>query len=156
MSLPQQLTLYLGAMFCACMVCHGELARLKPRPRHLTEFYLWIAAGGAVGGLFVGIVAPLVFSAYYEWQIGVAVSGILAVGLLVLPRQKKNEGMVSPPPSRPKPSLKFSIWRWGLMTFAAAVALLYLAFWALVYHAPLDYGRNFFGVVSVNKIPVPA
>ena len=68
------------------MVCHGELARLKPSPRHLTEFYLLIAAGGAMGGLFVGIVAPLVFSTYLEWQIGVAASAVLGVGLLVLPR----------------------------------------------------------------------
>ena len=48
------------------MVCHGELARLKPDPRHLTEFYLLIAAGGALGGLFVAVVAPLMFSTYFR------------------------------------------------------------------------------------------
>ncbi|MEY4487626.1 MAG: hypothetical protein RIQ79_134 [Verrucomicrobiota bacterium] len=42
-----------GAMFFACMLCHGELARLKPAPRRLTEFYLCMSAGGALGGLFV-------------------------------------------------------------------------------------------------------
>ena len=56
------------------MVCHGELARLKPSPRHLTEFYLLISAGGALGGLFVGVVAPLIFSSFLEWQIGVTIS----------------------------------------------------------------------------------
>jgi hypothetical protein len=178
MGLPQQLTLYLGAMFCACMVCHGELARLKPGPRHLTEFYLWIAAGGALGGLFVGVVAPLIFSAYYEWQIGVAASGILAVGLLVLPRRKKNEAIVGNQKSVTTPSkskaakiktaavptpanwakspLRFAAARGALLISAAAIALLYLAFWALVYNTSLDRGRNFFGVVSVHRVAVPA
>ena len=39
-------------LFAACMVCHGELARLKPHPRYLTLFYLMISVGGALGGLF--------------------------------------------------------------------------------------------------------
>jgi hypothetical protein len=40
------------------MVFHGELANLKPSPRHLTSFYLHIAAGGAFGTVLVGLVAP--------------------------------------------------------------------------------------------------
>ena len=49
LSLVQELTVNLAALFFMCMVCHGELARRKPAPRHLTEFYLLIAAGGALG-----------------------------------------------------------------------------------------------------------
>ncbi len=60
------------ALFICCMVCHGELARLKPHPRYLTGFYVTISLGGAVGGLFVGLVAPNVFHAYYEFPIGLA------------------------------------------------------------------------------------
>lgn len=55
-----------AALFVCCMACHGELVRLKPDPKHLTGFYLTISVGGAVGGLFVGMVAPNVFNAYYE------------------------------------------------------------------------------------------
>ena len=52
-----------AGMFLICMLCHGELVRIAARmPRHLTMFYLLIAAGGAVGGLFVSIVAPIVVS----------------------------------------------------------------------------------------------
>jgi hypothetical protein len=58
------------ALFVCCMVCHGELARLKPHPRHLTGFYVTVSLGGAMGGLFVGLVAPNVFHAYYEFPIG--------------------------------------------------------------------------------------
>ena len=48
-SIGTQLAVYLGTLFATCMVCHGELARSRPSPRHLTAFYLTIAAGGALG-----------------------------------------------------------------------------------------------------------
>ena len=48
------------------MFCHGELARLKPDPAHLTSFYLMVSLGGALGAVFVALVAPAIFSGYYE------------------------------------------------------------------------------------------
>lgn len=69
-SLVGQVVLYTGILFVACMIFHGELARLRPTSRHLTAFYLMIAAGGATGGVFVAVVAPLVFSSYHELDIG--------------------------------------------------------------------------------------
>ena len=64
-----QVGIYLFVLFVGCMVCHGELARLKPDPRHLTLFYLVIAAGGVVGGLFVGLFAPAFFVGYWEYHV---------------------------------------------------------------------------------------
>jgi SAM-dependent methyltransferase len=69
--------LYCATLFVACMVCHGELARLKPHPRHLTAFYVAIAAGGALGGAFVGLVAPRVFPDLYELPVGMVITAIL-------------------------------------------------------------------------------
>lgn len=74
--------LFAMGLFTCCMVCHGELARLKPHPRYLTHFYLMISAGGAVGGLLVGLVAPHIFSALYELQIGLAVCALLTLVVL--------------------------------------------------------------------------
>ena len=48
-SFVQELALQFSALFCLCMVCHGELVRLRPDPRFLTSFYLMISAGGALG-----------------------------------------------------------------------------------------------------------
>lgn len=59
-----------GAQFVASTTCHGELSRARPATRHLTLFYLVLATGGALGGLFGGIVAPLVFDRYVELPIG--------------------------------------------------------------------------------------
>jgi hypothetical protein len=70
-SLTYQVAGYLTLLFTACMVCHGELYRLKPAPVHLTRYFLSIAAGGAVGGLFVALVAPYIFSQYLELHVGV-------------------------------------------------------------------------------------
>ncbi len=65
------------ALFVLCMICHGELARSRPAPRYLTKFYLTIAAGGAMGGVFVAIVAPRLFDAYLEYPIGIAAACLL-------------------------------------------------------------------------------
>ncbi len=74
--------LYCVGLFVCCMFYHGELANLKPAPRYLTRFYLMISLGGALGGLFVGVVAPLVFATYYEFGIALVITGLLAVHLL--------------------------------------------------------------------------
>ena len=72
-----QAGVFLTGLFVGCLFCHGELYRARPRAGHLTAFYLTISAGGAIGGLLVAVVAPLVFNAYYE--LGAA---LLALALL--------------------------------------------------------------------------
>jgi len=66
-------------LFTCCMACHGELVRLKPDARYLTHFYLMISAGGAVGGLLVGLIAPHFFNSFYELPIGLALCGVIVL-----------------------------------------------------------------------------
>jgi len=85
------------ALFICCMVCHGELARLKPHPRYLTGFYVAVALGGAIGGVFAGLVAPAAFSAYYEFPIGLGLCAagaawVLARALAGFPRRWRRAG----------------------------------------------------------------
>ena len=77
--LALQLGVFLPGMFVGCLFCHGELYRTRPAPRHLTAFYLTISAGGALGGLLVAVVAPLVFTGYFELGAGLAALAVLAV-----------------------------------------------------------------------------
>src|ERR1022692_3037683 len=77
------IALFAFALFVCCMVCHGEWARLKPHPRHLTGFYVIVSLGGALGGLFVGLFAPYVFHAYYEFPIGLAFCALLTAIVFV-------------------------------------------------------------------------
>ena len=62
--------LNLLALFTAAMVCHGELARRRPNARYLTQFYLWVAVGGTLGGLFNLLLAPLLFHGTTEYPLG--------------------------------------------------------------------------------------
>ncbi|HXF45746.1 MAG TPA: fused MFS/spermidine synthase, partial [Burkholderiaceae bacterium] len=71
--------LYCAGLFFGCLFCHGELASRKPAPGYLTQFYLAVAAGGAAGGLFVGLVAPRIFPAYYELPLALFALTALAV-----------------------------------------------------------------------------
>jgi spermidine synthase len=77
------LPILLAGLFVCCMFCHGELARTKPAPRHgLAFFYLMVAAGGALGGVFVALGAPSVFRTFLELPIGIVASVFLALVLL--------------------------------------------------------------------------
>jgi hypothetical protein len=77
--LALQLGIFLPGLFLGCLFCHGELYRLRPAPRHLTAFYLAVSAGGAIGGLLVAVVAPAIFTGYYELGIGLTALAVLAV-----------------------------------------------------------------------------
>src|SRR5918996_3139861 len=76
------LPLHLAGLFVSALVCHGELARLRPRAEHLTEFYFWLAMGGALGGAFTSLLAPLLFDAVFEYPIALAAACLLRPTLL--------------------------------------------------------------------------
>jgi hypothetical protein len=77
--IDEAVPLYAYGLFVLCMFLHGELVQRKPAPAHLTRFYLMVSLGGAIGGLLVGVVAPLALNWY--WELPVA---LLAVGALAL------------------------------------------------------------------------
>lgn len=133
-----ELSVYFGAMFCVCMICHGELVRLRPGPRYLTEFYLLISAGGALGGIFVSLIAPHVFQTFVEWKI----AQVAGCGLAVL--------LVAWSVSRLLP------YRQAITVSAVALLGLGGAAWLALPgrgesddDKPLAITRNFYGVVSV-------
>ena len=74
-----QILVFVAGLYFVCMFCHGELALLRPGPRHLTLFYLMVSLGGVLGGVLVGIVAPVTLPAYLELEIALVVVAALAV-----------------------------------------------------------------------------
>ncbi len=78
--------IYGVGLFLACVFCHGELAATKPAPAWLTHFYLSLSAGGAVGGLFVALVAPRLFDNY--WETPLALCG-LALLVQIVTRERR-------------------------------------------------------------------
>lgn len=75
----QLIALYSAMLFCACVVCHGELYRIRPHAKKLTGYYLSISAGGALGGFFVAVISPLIFNAYSELYVGLLACVLFAL-----------------------------------------------------------------------------
>lgn len=69
----------LSALFLGSLVCHGELASNKPDTRYLTLFYLAVSLGGALGGMFVVLLAPVIFPGYFELHVGLILAVFLSV-----------------------------------------------------------------------------
>lgn len=140
LSLLSQVAIYCGASFVCCMVCHGEVYRLRPSPRFLTSFYLSIAAGGAAGGAFVAVVAPLVFRSYAELHTGV---GLLAALVTVVHWRERSGWSISG---------KF-IPAWTLAA-AGSAALVFALFLQVRQNSKdtLFISRNFYGMLRVSPI----
>ena len=136
-SLISQILLYCLGLFFCCMLGHGELFRLRPQPTSLTAYYLAISAGGVLGGLFVALVSPLIFTHYYELHIGLLACFGLLVAVIALD-QRYPIGSCS------------SNTYWGL----ASTGLIGL-FVALSFHvyqlsaSQLQISRNFYGVLRI-------
>jgi hypothetical protein len=135
-SVAGKIALYSVALLAWCMLAHGELYRLRPAPARLTLFYLCVSGGGALGGLFVGLVAPLIFPDYYELPIG-----MVAVWLLFLVALLRD----------PASPLQRGAWRTAGLTGAALLAVATAV--AALPDRPglLLQERNFFHVLTVNE-----
>ena len=75
------LALNVVAFFVITMVCHGELSRSRPAAQHLTAFYMWMSAGGVIGGVFAGLIAPNVFSWVLEYPLLVVLAILCRPGV---------------------------------------------------------------------------
>ena len=124
-----------AGLFICCMVCHGELARRRPAPCHLTLFYLMVSLGGALGGIFVALIAPHVFTTYLELPLGLIVCGSLA--LVAIWSQKLPKAAVWP--------LRI-VWALGLVALTAYTAS---KEFAASRHLLLQC-RNFYGPLEVH------
>ena len=66
--------IHTGIFFFTALLCHQELSAQKPSPRHLTDFYLCLSVGGALGGIFNSLIAPVIFTLPYEYALVIGLS----------------------------------------------------------------------------------
>jgi hypothetical protein len=75
------LAIHVVTFFVTAMVCHGELAYRRPAARHLTAFYLWMSAGGVIGGIFAGLISPYAFNWVAEYPLLIVAAVLCRPGL---------------------------------------------------------------------------
>lgn len=134
--ITSQIVLYSSILFAACMICHGELSRLKPSVDKLTFYYLMLAFGGFLGSVLVAFVAQNVFSQFLEFPLAIiAVFTLLAV--IVYQEEKKFDKLV--------------------LVSVGLVIICGLALWQLngQYTKHDVYSkRNFYGILSVKDVEI--
>lgn len=138
--MPLRIAVYVGALFVCCMICHGEVFRLRPSPKRLSGYYLMISAGGAFGGFFVAVIAPLIFRDYVELHLALVAVAILYVAVLMHdPASRLYRG---------QPHWAFALVLLGLFGTA------YGAFFDAEKRArgALEMSRSFFGVLRMYEL----
>jgi hypothetical protein len=136
-SFPVQLAALIGVLMAGCMICHGELVRIRPAASRLTSFYLAIAAGGSAGGVAVALGAPVVLDRLWEFPF-----------FAVLPLLLLMVSLYRDPQSRLYHGARRLAWAACAATFIAAVG-------AATVPAPFDgsieiaRARNFYGILGV-------
>ncbi|MFN8012206.1 MAG: fused MFS/spermidine synthase [Holophagaceae bacterium] len=129
-----------AALFIVCMAAHGELVRLRPAPRHLTGFYLSLSLGGALGGVFAGLVAPRVFDGLVELPIGLmALAGLAFLAWL------RDQGTGT------GPWLRWSLAAWLLAGLGATVHF-HLRRQKDFAEDSLLQVRNFYGTLRIREV----
>lgn len=127
-----QITVYSALLFLACMISHGELYLLRPSSKYLTTFYVMVSVGGALGGIFVNLVAPFIFTGYWEFYL----AWLLTMVILV----------VSLLPQWNRPQFRSAV-LWA--SFVVATVGIMVGF--NPYSNALVAVRNFYGLIRVKE-----
>jgi len=141
-SLIQQVLTYCTLLLSACMICHGELAKLQPHKNKLTLFYLILALGGVIGSLFTAIVAEKIFNQYYEFIVGIALIFILFTLSLWWQNQSTKLSHIQSTHNR-------------FLSIASGIALITFGFYFKqldnrYFTSDVHNSRNFYGVLAVK------
>jgi len=131
-----QILSILAATFALSMLCHGEVARLKPGPRQLTSYYLSLAAGGALGGVFVNLIAPRLFAGFLEWKLGIGIAYVTAWGYFAW---------------HDRQGLRAHRLLAGVLLLVLGIGLGFLVKAFTGEKRPLESSRNFYGVITVEE-----
>ena len=133
-----QIAAFLVLLAGACMICHGELVAARPAGSDVTSFYLAISVGGALGGAFVALAAPHLFTSFAELPVFV----LIALTVAVMPASR-----LATKDSRQRLALTF-VWLLPAIALGAAIPVLPQA--QTIDGQLVEVRRNFFGILRVR------
>lgn len=147
--------IYSFALFSACMVCHGELVNIKPKNNNqLTRYYLYIAAGGFLGSVFVSFGAQNLFDHYIEFPLSIlAVLAVFMLRLILNSRFEKNDDNLQVSQNR----LGVLFGKHKRLKLATGFAFVILSYMFIFnfqskFSNKIAASRNFYGVLYVNDV----
>jgi hypothetical protein len=165
---------HVGVFFVCALMCHGELAKRRPPARYLTAFYLWMSAGGMIGGIAAGLIAPHVFNWVVEYPLLLALAVLCRPGT-ILPQEPFwryaligalliAAGLIVFSTFQPV-TLDDNVFNWTVgallaacvlasrtpLAFAGLVAFVLIGNHIIVEQAGALFTRSFFGVVKVSE-----
>jgi hypothetical protein len=135
-----QVVIYACILFIACMICHGELARLKPEVEQLTLFYLFMSLGGFLGSAFVAFIAQNIFDQFLEFPLA-----IISVFVLLALSTYSQKGTI-------RKTQTWLVVSNITLSISFMVGLIYLN--ALFVKTNVTSDRNFYGILSVKDVAV--
>ncbi len=144
---------YLVLFFLVCMVCHGEVVRRRPAAAKLTEFYLSVSAGGALGGFLVAVICPLVFASFLELKIGLIVSFLVAMSVFLSDVSQRGLSVAKPTSKKKAPAKSESKLPVAIIAIVSVLAM-FAVFSAQVVSLDLNAkisSRNFYGTLKVRE-----
>ncbi|NWG34737.1 MAG: fused MFS/spermidine synthase [Chloroflexi bacterium] len=146
-----QILSYCLLLFSACMLSHGELYLLRPVANHLTAFYLMISIGGALGGMFVSLIAPVIFNGYWEFFVGLAMTIAIVLSLRgEIAASKQSRGMEGG--ASVAPLLRNNVsHRARFIFFVFGLVTLMLVLVGAYFSGSLYAKRNFYGVIRIRE-----
>jgi len=138
--LISQTLVYSFILFTACMLCHGELVKLKPSTARLTQFYLFMSLGGFLGSVFVSIVAEQIFVQFTEFPL--AIMATLVAFIVCFSIENK--------------PLKIKKWliNSGLVTSLVLLAALFIQMQTQFDKYDVAKVRNFYGLLKVVDVEI--
>jgi hypothetical protein len=171
--------MHVAVFFVCALMCHGELARTRPAAKYLTSFYLWMSAGGVIGGIAAGLLAPYVFNWVAEYPILLALAVLCRPGLRLPSDPRRRYALLGALaagivlaivgaifPSRLSPDLldettcnrilaallvaSVLVWRMPL-PFGAIIAFVLFMHHSVLEEAGILSVRSFFGVAKVTE-----
>lgn len=122
---------HLAVSYVMMQVCLSVLAESKPKSGALSLFYLCVAAGGALGGVFNGAVAPVIFDSYVEY-------GLMFLAALLFSPRRAGETRSAQ-----------DVWR----DFALPLGIFFLSFGLLAFaHLSGYFNERIAGIIVILMI----
>lgn len=139
LQLVTEITFYMTMLTGVCLLCHGEVARLKPTPERLTVFYAMLSGGGALGGIIVAVVCPLMLNSYAELTVSLSAAATLSFLIFFATRSWTTQ--------------QYDWQTLERLRFHAALLVVAPTIMAAISpnNASVESVRNFFGVLRVQR-----